>query len=185
LVDSVVAMDAALHDGLVTRAALRTAVLAATHWVGIGSAGRAADLSDGRAESPLETRGRLALVAAGLPRPELQVELHGPRGFVARVDGWFDEAAVALEFDGRVKYLDPRGGRDPAQVLWREKRREDAVRELGVRFIRVAQEDLAPGRRNELARRIESLLADPPTEPRRFTVVRTPEPSMPTGDAAA
>jgi hypothetical protein len=184
LADSVVAMDAALHHGKVLRSSLRTAVLASTHWLGIGSAARAVDLSDGRSESPLETLGRLALLAAGLPRPELQVELHGPRGLVARVDGWFDDAAVALEFDGRVKYLDPRGGLDPGEVLWREKRREDDVRQLGARVVRIAHEDLAPPRRIELAGRIRALLASPPVGPRRFTVVRTPEPGTPMDDAA-
>lgn len=184
LVDSVVAMDAALHEQRVTRTALRSNVLAASHWIGIGSAGRAVSLADGRAESPLETRGRLALVAAGLPRPELQVELHGPRGFVARVDAWFDDAAVALEFDGRVKYLDPRRGRDPGDVLWEEKRREDAVRALDVRIVRVAQEDRSPRRRLELATRVRSLLAVPLSGPRRFTVVRTPEPGSPIDSAA-
>ena len=132
----------------------------------------------------METKGRLALAAAGLPRPELQVELHGTRGFVARVDAWFDDAAVAVEFDGKVKYTDPRNGRDAGEVLWREKRREDAVRDLGVRFVRIAQEDLAPARRGEWTERIRSLLAGPPSGPRRFTVVRTPEPGAPLGDAA-
>jgi hypothetical protein len=163
---------------------LQASVLAATHWVGVGAAGRAVALSDGRAESPLETRGRLALAAAGLPVPELQVELHSSRGFVARVDAWFDDAAVALEFDGRVKYLEPRDGRDPGEVLWREKRREDEVRALGVRFVRIAQEDLALQRRSTLARDIQTLLISPPVEPRRFTVVRTLEPGTPVDDAA-
>jgi hypothetical protein len=184
LADAVVAMDAAIHDGRVTRALLRDAVLAGSHWVGIGSAGRALHLADGRAESPLETRGRLALLAAGLPRPELQVELHGARGLVARVDAWFDEAALAVEFDGRVKYSDPRDGRDPSEVLWREKRREDAVRELGVRFVRLAQDDVVGARRRELAGRLLPLLASPTVGARRFTVVRTSEPGTPV-DAAA
>ena len=183
LEDAVVAMDAAIHDGRVTRAHLRRAVLSASHWVGIGSAGRAVDLADGRAESPLETRGRLALLAAGLPRPELQVELHGTHGLLARVDAWFDEAALAVEFDGRVKYADPRDGRDPGEVLWREKRREDAVRELGVRFVRLAQDDVVGHRRRELAGRLSPLLAAPPLGVRRFTVVRTPEPGTPLDDA--
>jgi predicted transcriptional regulator of viral defense system len=185
LVDSVVAIDAAIREGRVTRDSLRAAVLRASHWLGIGSASRAVHLSDGRSESPLETRGRLALLAAGLPRPELQVELHGPRGFVARVDAWFDKAAVALEFDGRVKYLDPRDGRAPGEVLWREKRREDEVRELGVRVVRLAQEDLAPAHRSAWVGRIQALLAAPPVGTRRFTVVRTPEPGTSEGDTAA
>ncbi|PZA21538.1 hypothetical protein DMO24_09760 [Modestobacter versicolor] len=36
---------------------------------------RAVGLADSRAESPLETRGRLRIAGAGLPPPELQVEI--------------------------------------------------------------------------------------------------------------
>jgi hypothetical protein len=173
LEDAVVALDAALCAGKVTPPQLRASVHAARHWVGIGSAARAVGLADGRAESPLETRGRLALQAYGLPCPELQVELHDAHGFVARVDGWYDDAAVALEFDGRVKYLDPYGSQVPADVLWKEKRREDRARELGVRFVRIVQEDVTTHRR-ALAQRVERLLAEPMTGPRRFDVVRRP-----------
>ncbi|SHN81847.1 Transcriptional regulator, AbiEi antitoxin, Type IV TA system [Geodermatophilus obscurus] len=183
LVDAVVAVDAALHAGQVTRAGLRSAVLAQTHWLGVGGAARAVDLSDGRAESPLESRGRLALVSGGLPRPELQVELHGVRGFVARVDAWYDDAAVALEFDGRVKYLDPRPGNTSGDVLWREKRREDLIRELDVRVVRIAQEDVDAPR--TLMARVARLLATPWVGPRRFTVVRRPEPGADPADAVA
>jgi predicted transcriptional regulator of viral defense system len=184
LTDSVVALDAALRSEQVTRAELEAAVLRARHWVGIGSAARACGLADGRAESPLETRGRVALLAAGLPRPELQVELRDGSGLLARVDAWYDEAGVAVEFDGRVKYLDPRDGRDPGEVLWREKRREDRVRELGVRFVRLAQEDVGPGRRRDLAQRLGGMLATPLIRPRAFTVVRTAEPGSSMGDVA-
>lgn len=179
LLDSVVAADAALYKEQVARAELEAAVLAQTHWVGIGSAARAVGLADGRAESPLETRGRLALLDAGLPRPELQVELHNARGFVARVDAWYEEAGVAIEFDGRVKYLDPHEGRNPGEVLWREKRREDLVRELDVRVIRVAQEDVSPRNRRGFTAKVRAMLAAPLTGQRRFTVVRTPEPGSP------
>ena len=184
LVDSVVTLDAALHQGLVTRDQVQAAVLRATHWVGIGAAARALGLADRRAESPLETRGRLALLGAGLPAPELQVELRGPRGFVARVDACYEDAAVAIEFDGRVKYLDPADGRHPGEVLWREKRREDSIRELGVRVVRLTRDDVGPSRRAELARRIAPLLAGPPAGVRRFTVVRRGETS-PGGDVDA
>jgi predicted transcriptional regulator of viral defense system len=181
LADAVVAMDAALHDGLVSRPALSAAVHSARHRAGASAAARAAGLSDGRAESPLETRGRLALLAAGLPAPELQVELHDDRGFVARVDGWYDEAAVALEFDGRVKYLDPRDGRAPGEVLWAEKRREDRIRALDVRVVRLVDDDLG-GRWTGVAAGIAELLARPLRGPRRFVVVRRPEPG---GSSAA
>jgi hypothetical protein len=75
LEDAVVAMDATLHAGLLSHADLTGAVLAQRHWAGIGDAARAANLADARAESPLETLGRLRILGSGLPAPELQVEI--------------------------------------------------------------------------------------------------------------
>lgn len=172
LSDAAVALDAALHARLVTRRQLVAAVHAAPHWVGVGEAGRALSFADGRAESALESRGRLRLLGSGLPVPELQVELHDARGFVARLDAWYEEAAVAVEFDGRIKYTDPRSGRSPADVLWAEKRREDAIRGLDVRVVNA---DL-DRRWSAVVDRLGGLLAVPMTGPRRFTVVRLPEP---------
>ncbi|MFQ1003530.1 type IV toxin-antitoxin system AbiEi family antitoxin domain-containing protein [Modestobacter sp. SSW1-42] len=158
LEDAVIAMDAALHSEEVTEAELRTAVLEQTHWAGIGAAARAAGLADGRAESPLETLGRLRMLGSGLPAPELQMDLHGPRGFVGRVDAWWEDAAVAVEFDGLVKYTDPFDGRSAAQVLWEEKRREDELRDLGVRVLRIVSADLGEAWPVKVAR-LRSLLA--------------------------
>ena len=172
--DAVMAMDAALHAGRTDREALHAAVLASTHRPGIAAAAQSFGLCDGRAESPLETKGRLRLVAAGLPLPELQVELHDENGFVARVDAWYDEAALALEFDGRVKYEDPRG-RTPAQVAWEEKRREDSIRALDARVVRIASEDFGP-LWSRVVGRIRGHLTTPYVGPRRFRVVRRPEP---------
>lgn len=175
LTDAVVAMDAALHARTVSRPQLAAAVHFARHWVGVGNAGRALSHADGRAESPLESRGRLRLLGSGFPVPELQVELHGPRGFTARVDAWYEEAAVAIEFDGRVKYSDPTKGRSPADVLWEEKRREDDVRGLDVRFLRIVNADLG-SRWPVMAERLRRMLAVPMIGSRHFTVVRRPEP---------
>ena len=175
LTDGVIAVDAALNEKKVTRAELVETVLSGSHRVGIAHAARVLGLSDGRAESPLETRGRLAILASGLPRPELQVEIHDAAGFVGRVDAWYEDAAVAIEFDGQVKYTDPRYVSSPGKVLWEEKRREDAMRALGVRFVRVVNDDLGaswPG----TAARIGGLLAAPYVGPRRFRAVRTDEP---------
>ena len=182
LVDTVTALDAALHKGRVLRPELHLAVHAARHRTGASQAARAVGLSDGRAESPLESEGRLALLAAGLPRPELQVDLHDERGFIARVDAWYEEAAVAIEFDGQVKYSDPYGGRSPHDVLWEEKRREDRVRRLDVRVVRIAKADLgAPWPR--VSADLGRMLATPYAGPRRFTVVRRPEPGSELGVA--
>jgi predicted transcriptional regulator of viral defense system len=175
LTDSVIAIDAALQTLKVDRAEVHRAVLAGSHRVGIARAARALGLSDGRAESPLETRGRLALLSAGLPRPELQVEIHDGAGLIGRVDAWYPDAAVALEFDGRVKYIDPRNGSSPGEVLWKEKRREDRMRDVGVRFVRVVNEDLGVAWAPKAAR-IQSLVAVPLLGERRFRTVLSAEP---------
>lgn len=60
------------------------------------------DLSDPRAESPMETRSRLVLVQRGLPRPELQHRVFGEFGeFIARLDMAYPELKLAMEYDGR------------------------------------------------------------------------------------
>jgi hypothetical protein len=131
-------------------------------------------LADGRAESPLETRGRLRIVGAGLPTPTLQVEIWAGGRLLAVVDAWYAEAAVAVEFDGRVKYTDPWRGRTPQRVLWEEKRREDELRSLGIRFVRIADPDLSTARWPVVENRLGELLALPGPAIRRFqTTPRT------------
>jgi predicted transcriptional regulator of viral defense system len=175
LIESVIALDDALHRGLSDRGRLHEAVLAVRHWEGASAAARAVGLADGRAESPLESAGRVRIVTSGLPAPELQVELWDADGFIGRVDGWYDDAAVAVEFDGAVKYLDPTGGRTAGEVLWQEKRREDRIRTTGVRPVRITQADIGaawPATRD----RLRSLLASPCVGRRGFRVVRRQSP---------
>jgi hypothetical protein len=174
LTDAVIALDDALHRRLTDPARLRAAVAGARHWEGASNAARAVGLADGRAESPLESAGRVRIVTSGLPAPELQVELWDDDGLIGRVDGWYDDAAVALEFDGAVKYLDPLGGRTPGEVLWHEKRREDRMRSTGVRPVRLAHEDLGPSWPSARDR-IRGLLATPFVGRRGFRVVRRRE----------
>jgi hypothetical protein len=142
LEDAVVSLDDALGRELTTPAALHATVLAATHWPGAAAAARAVGLANGRADSPLETRGRLQLVSSGFPLPELQVELRDGHSFLGVVDAWYEDSAIAVEFDGRTKYADPWRGRTPEQALWDEKRREDRIRAAGVRLVRVVHADL-------------------------------------------
>ncbi|MGY1752834.1 type IV toxin-antitoxin system AbiEi family antitoxin domain-containing protein [Blastococcus sp. SYSU D01042] len=170
LEDTVIAMDAALLKGLVTPADLTAAVAAARSWPGAPRAARAAGLADGRAESPLETRGRLRMLGAGFPVPELQVEIRLDGRLLGVADAWFEEAAVAVEFDGRVKYSDPWRGRSPEQVLWEEKRREDRMRSEDIRVVRIVDADLddEPGWA-AVEGRLRALLAVPGPDRRRFT----------------
>jgi predicted transcriptional regulator of viral defense system len=168
LEDAVVAMDAGLLAGKVTHQQLLEASERARRWPGGPRAARALSLTDGRAESPLETRGRLRIVGAGLPPPELQVEIRVGGRRIAVVDAWFDDAAVAVEFDGRVKYTDPWRGRSPEQVLWEEKRREDELRALDIGVVRVADADLGANW-PRVEDPLRHLLGRPRPTGRRFT----------------
>lgn len=65
-------------------------------------------LTDAGAESPQETRTRLLLVGAGLPRPQTQIVVRDAAGcFVARLDMGWEEWKVAVEFDGTQHWTDP------------------------------------------------------------------------------
>jgi hypothetical protein len=87
-----------------------------------------AELADPGAMSVGESLSRVQMFLLGLPRPRLQVEHTDDAGRIGFVD--FDWDGVVGEFDGRVKYRVPEGAdpREAAEVVWREKRREDRLR---------------------------------------------------------
>jgi hypothetical protein len=169
-VHAVAAMDAALLRRLTTRDEVRRVLDRQMSVPGIPRAVRALALADGRAESWLETCGRLSFAALGLPPYVPQVELWVEGRLLKVVDGWYAEPALAIEFDGRVKYRRPGYGRTPGEVLWEEKRTEDLLRSFGVRFVRVTAEDLGPGRA-ELDRLVRRQLAAAGPATREFREV--------------
>jgi hypothetical protein len=64
-------------------------------------------LMDGGAESPQETRTRLVLIGAGLPRPQTQIVVCDDFGDAfARVDMGWEHCKVGVEYDG-VQHWDP------------------------------------------------------------------------------
>ncbi|OBI45986.1 hypothetical protein A5707_22750 [Mycobacterium kyorinense] len=66
------------------------------------------ELMDGGAESPQETRTRLLLVRAGLPKPETQIVVADGSGYpFARIDMGYREWKVGIEFDGAQHWTDP------------------------------------------------------------------------------
>ncbi|MEP6651128.1 MAG: DUF559 domain-containing protein [Lapillicoccus sp.] len=81
---------------------------------------------------------RLVLVGLGI-EAEQQVPIYDDQGrFDARVDFLIRAEGVVVEFDGVLKYEGAQG-RD---ALVREKRREDALRALGFRVVRLTWSDL-------------------------------------------
>jgi hypothetical protein len=142
---AVAAMDAALLRQLVTEDELRATIDRHRFAPRTPRAARAVAAADGRAETWLETKGRLRFRAAGLPPFVPQVELWVGDRLLKVADGWYEDAALVVEFDGRVKYVRPAYGGRPEDVLFEEKRTEDALLALGVRFVRLVDEDLSPG----------------------------------------
>jgi len=68
--------------------------------------------------------------SAGIPTPELQVELYGASGKRYFADFYWRDLRLIGEFDGVAKYKDPKflRGRTPEQALLDEKTREDDLR---------------------------------------------------------
>jgi hypothetical protein len=85
--------------GLATADDLRASIRPGTRFA--LAARRALDLVRAGAESPQETWLRLAVVEAGFPEPELNVDVHDGAGrFLGRVDMAWSEYRIALEYDG-------------------------------------------------------------------------------------
>ena len=113
-------------------------------------AARAHALLDPERESPLESASFAYFVVHRIPLPRCQVVIHATSGrFLARVDFWWEGARLVGECDGRMKY-------ESREDLYAEKRREDALRDEGLRVVRWGLADL---NRRLLADRLRSLLA--------------------------
>lgn len=126
----------------VTTAELTHELDLATGSPGGRRARRAVEFSTDRSESVGESRARVAMHRLGFVQPELQREFRDRDGRIFP-DFYWPDADVAIEFDGKVKYTRDEYTRgDPAQVVWREKRREDRLRRLVSRVDRVVTADV-------------------------------------------
>jgi hypothetical protein len=110
-------------------------------------------LVDGGAESPQETRTRLVLIDAGLPRPQTQIVVLNEYGdFVARIDMGYEDLRVGIEYDGPQHWTDPEQ-RD------RDIDRYSALLDLGWTIIRVSSELLRYRQGTFVARVIAAMRA--------------------------
>jgi len=115
---------------------------------GIRQLRRALQLVDGGAESPQETRVRLLLINAGLPKPETQIEF---RDVGIRVDLGWREWRVAVEYDGIQHWT------DSSQRSW-DIERIAMLEAAGWVVIRVSAEMLK--RPHVIIDRVRAALAD-------------------------
>ena len=134
-----------LHAGLMSIEELRSAIERAANWPGSLRHHPVLLLADARIESVGETRSDHLFFTQALPRPELQYEIHDDaQGVIYRVDFAWPERRVIVEFDGEEKYHRlRREGESIAEMVMREKKREDRIRELtGWSVIRITWRDL-------------------------------------------
>jgi hypothetical protein len=128
-------------------------------WKGARNAGAVLAFADGRSDSVGESRCRVLFHGVGLPPPDLQREFYSPNGtLIGRSDFYFEEERTIGEFDGKGKYLRSLGpDDDPGEIVWKEKKREDALRALGNEVARVIWIDL--DRPKEVAERFRRAFA--------------------------
>jgi very-short-patch-repair endonuclease len=101
LMEGVVAADLILHAGLVTMDELRDYIAEHPGARGVARLRRVVDLAEPSSESAMETRLRMLLVLARLPRPEVQVSIHDDEGrFLGRPDLLYSRQQLAVEYDG-------------------------------------------------------------------------------------
>jgi hypothetical protein len=131
---AVVAIDSLRYRHRITDEQLSAVLERCRGWPFVRRARRAIGFSVMNAESPLESRYRVRFAEIGLPPSPWQVEVVDANGELRRVDTIIGVRG-GLEIDGRTKYKTP-------EDLWEEKRREDAIRAVGIPLLRLTADDL-------------------------------------------
>ena len=129
LEESVPLLDVMVAARLVTVKSLQARLSGNTVRWGRRRIATALDLIDRRAESPQESRVRVRLVLAGLPRPVSQHDVFDGSRFIARVDLAWPAQRVAVEYDG-IWHAD-------AAQLHRDRRRLNSLIAAGWAVIHV------------------------------------------------
>jgi hypothetical protein len=146
LAEAVAALDMGLHKRLLKSDDMRSWACAHPRYPGIGRLRRAIELAEPATESVMETRLRLLLVMARLPRPLAQVPLYDEAGdFLGRPDFYYPLHRLALEYDGSYH----------RENLTRDNRRQNRLVEAGYRLLRFTAADVlsAPDSVGDLVRR--------------------------------
>jgi hypothetical protein len=135
LVEAVVAVDALAHGGAFDPSELLARRAGEPGARGSRRLDAIVALADPRAESPMETRLRLALLHAGLPRPAVQYRVLDEDGFpLARVDLAYPDVRLAIEYDGE-HHFDRRQGE-------RDRRRDSLLAGYGWATMRLTKGDM-------------------------------------------
>ena len=122
LVEAVVGVDAMLNRGGCSPDDLREYVASHRGWRGVRYADAALRHAEPLSQSPMESRQRMRLVLAGLPRPRAQVPVADSSGRVfAYIDNGYEEWLVGVDYDG-----------EPHRDQWRQDlERQERIRDRG------------------------------------------------------
>jgi hypothetical protein len=158
----IVTIDSVYDLGLATEAEVVAEYVARSGWPNTGRLQVTLRLAEPGAQSVGESRGRYLFWSQHLPKPLLQFEVRDDDGRLIGISdfGWPDHGVLG-EFDGRIKYgrlLKP--GEDISDVVYREKLREDLMREItGFSMVRMTWTDL--DRPTTTAARVRRMLRRP------------------------
>lgn len=131
-------LDMALHRRLVAQEHIARWIEKHPRQRGVDITRRALALADSASESPMETRLRLLLVLAGLPRPSVQARIRDESGvFIARADLFYPKHRLVIEYDGAVH----------RHSLESDNRRQNRLLDAGYRILRFTAGDVlgSPG----------------------------------------
>ncbi len=149
-VEALVALDMAIRLRRTTKPALRSYVGGVVGLPGARRLRRLVEFAE-PAESPMETRLRWLLVSAGLPQPEVQVELHDDNGdFLGRADLYYRQARLVIEYDGA----------NHRERLVSDDRRQNLLINARYRILRFTAVDIR-GRAELVAAQVRGLLGAP------------------------
>ena len=133
LAEAVVLCDMALHARMVTEAELHEVASRCSGARGIATLRDALVHIEPAAESPMESRLRMLLVLAGLPRPEAQVPVRDRwHRFIGRPDLFYRLSRLGLEYDGGTH----------RESLAEDNRRQNRLLDAGVRLLRFTAGDI-------------------------------------------
>ncbi len=128
-------LDAALRSGTCSRADIWRAAIEQAGRRGIVAVRNLISLADPRAESPMESEARLAMIDGRLPTPELQFEVIDGNGELRRLDFAWPDQRVAVEYDG----MDWHSGPD---AMKRDRRRQAALGDIDWLALSIVFEDV-------------------------------------------
>jgi hypothetical protein len=128
-------LDAALRSETCSRGELSRAAKQQAGRRGIVAVRELLLHADPRAESPMESEARLAMIDGGLPTPDLQYEIIDGNGDLRRVDFAWPEHRLAVEYDGLDWHGDP-------EAMRRDRRRQAALQDVGWTVMAIVFDDV-------------------------------------------